>query len=162
MCSGRDAGRRPRGNGRTRAALSVSRRTQSEKCLNKHESDKTHFLVKLFLAAPASFLSLADTSQLVAASRSHFFMKLVMTAPASFFSEARVLIFSHAALRPDRYPRSRRFETIPSSPSRQAWAKTFEPSPSRKWTTRRDGRARLSCTRKRARRSSSGNRRPSS
>jgi hypothetical protein len=46
-------------------------------------------LVKLRLAAPASFFSVAEASQLtVAASRSHFFMKLFSAAPASFFSVA--------------------------------------------------------------------------
>lgn len=48
----------------------------------------THFLVKLFLAAPASFFSAAAASQLAAASFSHFFMKLLLAAPASFFSAA--------------------------------------------------------------------------
>src|SRR6266702_3158113 len=48
----------------------------------------THFLVKLVLAAPLSFLSAADVSHVVAASVSHFFMKLVSAAPASFLSVA--------------------------------------------------------------------------
>src|SRR5262245_38572623 len=48
----------------------------------------THFLVKLVLAAPASFLSPAWTSQAFAASVWHFFMKLVSAAPASFLSVA--------------------------------------------------------------------------
>ena len=54
-----------------------------------------HFLVKLFLAAPASFLSAACASQVVvavakaaAASFSHFWTKLFLAAPASFFSAA--------------------------------------------------------------------------
>jgi hypothetical protein len=51
----------------------------------------THFLVKLVLAAPASFLSAASLSQTAVASVSHFFMKLVCAAPASFFSPACAL-----------------------------------------------------------------------
>ena len=48
----------------------------------------THFLVKLSLAAPESFLSAAFVSHIDAASDSHFFMKLSGAAPASFFSLA--------------------------------------------------------------------------
>ena len=48
----------------------------------------THFLVKLVLAAPASFLSAACISQLVCASFVHFVMKLFIAAPASFFAAA--------------------------------------------------------------------------
>ena len=43
-----------------------------------------HFLMKPFLAAPASFFS-AAASQASVASLSHFFMKDVLAAPASFF-----------------------------------------------------------------------------
>ena len=45
----------------------------------------THFFVKLFLAAPASFFSAACASQ---ESVSHFFRKEFFAAPASFFSPA--------------------------------------------------------------------------
>src|SRR3954463_15041514 len=45
-----------------------------------------HFFVKLFLAAPANFLSAAAASQVALASASHFFIKLVFAAPASFLS----------------------------------------------------------------------------
>ena len=45
-----------------------------------------HFFKKLFFAAPASFRSVAEVSQVAVASRSHFFMKLFFAAPASFFS----------------------------------------------------------------------------
>ena len=50
--------------------------------------------MKLFLAAPASFFSLARAAHsafpgAAAASASHFFMKLFFAAPASFFSAAR-------------------------------------------------------------------------
>ena len=48
----------------------------------------THFLVKLSLAAPESFLSAACVSHIDAASDSHFFMKLLNAAPASFLSLA--------------------------------------------------------------------------
>ncbi len=54
-----------------------------------------HFLVKLFFAAPANFLSEACASHVAVAadnaadaSFSHFWMKLFLAAPASFFSEA--------------------------------------------------------------------------
>src|SRR5574343_380167 len=53
-----------------------------------------HFFMKLFLAAPASFLSFALAAHAafsggVPASAWHFFMKLFLAAPASFFSAAR-------------------------------------------------------------------------
>jgi hypothetical protein len=51
----------------------------------------THFFVKLVLAAPASFFSIADMSQDACASFSHFVMKLVIAAPANFFSVACAL-----------------------------------------------------------------------
>jgi len=44
----------------------------------------THFFKKLFFAAPASFRSVAEVSQVAVASRSHFFIKLLLAAPASF------------------------------------------------------------------------------
>src|SRR6266851_702829 len=47
-----------------------------------------HFLVKLVLAAPLSFLSAADASHAAWVSVSHFFMKLLSAAPASFLSVA--------------------------------------------------------------------------
>src|SRR5215475_13389606 len=50
-----------------------------------------HFLTLLALAAPDSFLSVADLVQAVAASRSHFFMNELSAAPASFFSAAVAL-----------------------------------------------------------------------
>jgi hypothetical protein len=48
----------------------------------------THFFKKLFFAAPASFRSVAEVSQVAVASRSHFFIKLLLAAPASFLSVA--------------------------------------------------------------------------
>src|SRR5215210_7420102 len=54
-------------------------------------ASETHFLVKLLLAAPASFLSLAEASHVASASFSHFLVKLVSAAPASFFSAACAL-----------------------------------------------------------------------
>jgi hypothetical protein len=54
-------------------------------------ASETHFLVKLLLAAPASFLSFADASHVVSASFSHFLVKLVSAAPASFFSASCAL-----------------------------------------------------------------------
>jgi hypothetical protein len=48
----------------------------------------THFFKKLFFAAPASFRSVAEVSQVAVASRSHFFIKLPLAAPASFLSVA--------------------------------------------------------------------------
>jgi len=45
----------------------------------------THFFVKLFFAAPASFFSSDVASQL---SRTHFLVKLFFAAPDSFFSAA--------------------------------------------------------------------------
>ena len=47
-----------------------------------------HFLVKLSLAAPDSFLSEACWSHAAAASFWHLVMKLVSAAPASFLSPA--------------------------------------------------------------------------
>jgi len=44
--------------------------------------------VKLVFAAPASFRSEACVLQTLVASVWHFFMKLFMAAPASFFSVA--------------------------------------------------------------------------
>src|SRR5436190_1431178 len=55
-----------------------------------------HFLVKLSLAAPDSFLSAACVPHAVVASDSHFFMKLVSAAPASFLSVAWALHDSSA------------------------------------------------------------------
>src|SRR5262249_8178119 len=54
-------------------------------------ASRTHFLVKLALAAPASFFSDASDVQVVVASFSHFVMKLLSAAPASFLSEAWAL-----------------------------------------------------------------------
>src|SRR5262245_39338255 len=51
----------------------------------------THFLVKLVLAAPASFFSAAWLVQVAVASFWHFVMKLLSAAPARFLSEAWVL-----------------------------------------------------------------------
>ncbi|CAI06306.1 hypothetical protein ebA351 [Aromatoleum aromaticum EbN1] len=48
-------------------------------------------MVKLARAAPASFFSVAATSQAACASREHFFMKLALAAPDSFFSADRAL-----------------------------------------------------------------------
>src|SRR5579871_6654781 len=56
----------------------------------------THFLMKLVLAAPFSFWSLALPSHVLAASLWHFFMKLVIAAPASFLSDAMLLQVSSA------------------------------------------------------------------
>ena len=60
----------------------------------------THFLVKLVLAAPASFLVAAVASQVAAASFWHLVMKLVIAAPASFLSVARLLQVSSARAAP--------------------------------------------------------------
>jgi hypothetical protein len=58
----------------------------------------THFLVKLFLAAPKIFFSTAAASQAAAASFSHFFMNEFLAAPASFFSvDAAVQLAPSAA-----------------------------------------------------------------
>ena len=59
----------------------------------------THFLVKLFFAAPFKLFSAAFASQLalapaILASFSHFLIKLFLAAPASFLS---VALASHAA-----------------------------------------------------------------
>src|SRR5262249_32148111 len=51
----------------------------------------THFVVKLSLAAPESFLSAAALLHDAVASDAHFVMKLLSAAPASFFSSARSL-----------------------------------------------------------------------
>ena len=66
--------------------------------LDAAQASATHFLVKLVLAAPASFFSaaLASHAAVVSASVSHFLTKLVLAAPASFFS---VALASHAASR---------------------------------------------------------------
>src|SRR4029079_7149008 len=56
----------------------------------------THFLVKLVLAAPFSFWSFAEASQVLPASLWHFFMKLFSAAPASFLSVAWLLQVSAA------------------------------------------------------------------
>jgi hypothetical protein len=47
--------------------------------------------VKLFFAAPESFLSAAALSHDAVASDAHLVMKLFSAAPASFFSSARTL-----------------------------------------------------------------------
>jgi hypothetical protein len=51
----------------------------------------THFLVKLVLAAPASFFSEAWAVQVAVASFWHFVMKLLSAAPARFLSVAWAL-----------------------------------------------------------------------
>jgi len=43
---------------------------------------------------------------------------------------ARFFILSQSGERPERYIESLRFDTMPSSPILQAWAKTVGPSPS--------------------------------
>ena len=48
----------------------------------------THFLMWLFLAAPASLRSAAEASHWAVASFSHFFRNEFLAAPASFFSAA--------------------------------------------------------------------------
>jgi hypothetical protein len=58
--------------------------------LNCCSGVRRHFFMKLFLAAPASFLSFALAahsafSGVAPASAWHFFMKLFLAAPASFF-----------------------------------------------------------------------------
>ncbi len=47
-------------------------------------------MVKLVRAAPCSFFSFAEASQVLFASLSHLVMKLFRAAPASFFSAARL------------------------------------------------------------------------
>src|SRR5436190_22766951 len=64
------------------------------------QASAMHFLVKLVLAAPASFFSAALASHaaiVLGASVSHFLTKLVLAAPASFLS---VALASHAAVAP--------------------------------------------------------------
>jgi hypothetical protein len=56
-----------------------------------------HFVVKLFLAAPASFFSSADFVQAAPASFWHLLMKLFSAAPANFFSAACALQVGGAA-----------------------------------------------------------------
>ena len=51
----------------------------------------THFVPKLFFAAPESFFSAAALSHSPVASDAHLGMKLLSAAPASFFSSARSL-----------------------------------------------------------------------
>src|SRR3954447_17997307 len=60
--------------------------TFKSRCDHEPTASEMHFFVKLFLAAPANFLSAAAASQVDLASASHFFMKLVFAAPASFLS----------------------------------------------------------------------------
>ena len=57
----------------------------------------THLVVKLVLAAPASFLSAAWLSQVVWASFWHFVRKLVRAAPASFLASAEAVQVSARA-----------------------------------------------------------------
>jgi hypothetical protein len=61
----------------------------------------THFVVNDDFAAPASFLSAADVSQVAIASFLHFVMKLFNAAPASFFSVAWSLQVEFCAAAPD-------------------------------------------------------------
>src|SRR5262249_11877999 len=68
----------------------------------------THFLVKLALAAPASFLLAADVSHAFCASLSHFFRKLLSAAPASFFSVACALQVGACAKAPPTRPPANR------------------------------------------------------
>lgn len=68
-----------------------------------------HFLVKLFLAAPASFFSLAIVSHALAELASHFFKNDVLAAPASFFSAAwaeQALSAANAAVEIDKVTRT--------------------------------------------------------
>ena len=51
----------------------------------------SHFFTKLFLAAPASFFSVACTSHAALASVSHFFIKLFLAAPESSYITGTVL-----------------------------------------------------------------------
>ena len=69
-----------RGSGEAKAAPRDFRRALA--------SDRVReaLLTKLVCAAPESFLSFAEASQVAFASASHFFRKLVLAAPASFFS----------------------------------------------------------------------------
>jgi len=55
-------------------------------------ASRTHFLVKLDFAAPASFLSDAWDVQVVAASFSHFVRKLLSAAPATFSTDQQPII----------------------------------------------------------------------
>lgn len=57
----------------------------------------THFLEKLVLAAPASFLEVAVLVQAAEASASHFFMNDLRAAPASFLVVASDLQVAGAA-----------------------------------------------------------------
>src|SRR5262245_34215639 len=85
----------PRGYALPDSSLGSIRQPESDcrprTCLQPPTASVTHFLVKLALAAPASFLSAAEISHAFCASVSHFFMKLLRAAPASFFSEACAL-----------------------------------------------------------------------
>src|SRR5262249_6267736 len=79
------------------------------------------------------------------------------TAGASEF-----FILSQSGERPERYIESLRFDTMPSSPILQAWAKTVGPSPSKCSLKRRPRPALASILRSVALRTSSGSRRMSS
>src|SRR5262249_41187757 len=88
---------------------------------------------------------------------------LPQSSSASRFTGAfEFFILSQSGERPERYIESLRFDTIPSSPILQAWAKTVGPSPSMCSLKRRPRPALASILRSVALRTSSGSRRRSS
>src|SRR5262245_59690173 len=90
---------------------------------------------------------------------------LPQSSSASRFTAAGAFgffILSQSGERPERYIESLRFETTPSSPILQAWAKTVGPSPSICSLNRRPGLALATIDASAALRTSSGSRRRSS
>src|SRR5215468_10941582 len=84
-----------------------------------------------------------DAEGEVISRRGHLRPLLPQSSSSSRFTAgaAGFFIFSQSGERPERYIESLRFDTMPSSPILQAWAKTVGPSPSMCSLSRMPGRA---------------------
>src|SRR5215468_12384455 len=105
-----------------------------------------------------------DAEGEVISRRGHLRPLLPQSSSSSRFTAgaAGFFIFSQSGERPERYIESLRFDTMPSSPILQAWAKTVGPSPSICSLKRRPRPALASILRSVALRTSTGSRRMSS
>ena len=66
------------------------------------QAPTSHFFMKLFLAAPASFLPSALTALVAQASAMHFFMNEVFAAPASALPSLPIALLSQDVVREGR------------------------------------------------------------
>src|SRR5262249_17491839 len=105
-----------------------------------------------------------DAEGEVRSRRGHLRPLLLHSSWGSLFSAgaSEFFILSQSGERPERYIESLRFDTMPSSPILQAWAKTVGPSPSRCSLKRKPRPALASVLRSVALRTSRGSRRRSS